>query len=122
MGHPQRVAAHRPQSGSMQISNVISSTLGGCERLDGADWLEYTHAPSADVNRGRTATGVAADSSFAKFMGRPWESIVVAQLLPMSLLTLSRSLSTSLPSDCGTTVACASIFSCSARFISLASS
>jgi hypothetical protein len=105
----------------MQISKVVSSTpgLGSCERLDGAAWLEYTPAPSVDVDRGRTATRIAADSSCAELLGRPWESIVVAQLLLMSQLTLSTSLSTSLPSDCGTTLACASIFSCSARFISL---
>jgi hypothetical protein len=103
----------------MQISKVVSSTpgLGSCERLDGAAWLEYTPAPSVDVDRGRTVTRIAADSSCAELLGRPWESIVVAQLLLMSLLTLSTS--TSLPSDCGTTLACASIFSCSARFISL---
>ena len=132
LGHPQRVAAHRPHSGSMQISNVVSSTLGSCERLDGAAWLEYTPSPSADVDRGRTATGIAADSSCAELLSRAWESIVVARLLPTSLLTLCTSqqllmslwasLLTWLPSDCGATVACASIFSCSARFISLTSS
>ena len=122
LGHPQRVAAHRPHSGSMQISKVVSSTLGSCERLDGAAWLEYTCPVSVDVDRGRTATRLAADSSCAELLGRPWERLGEAQQLLMSLLTLSTSLSTSLPSECGATVACASIFSCSARFISLTSS
>jgi hypothetical protein len=99
----------------MQISNVVS--LGSCERHDGAVWLEHIPALSPDVDRGWTASGIAADSSCPELLHPSWERVVVAQLL-----TISTSLSTTLPSDCGATVACASIFSRSARFISLTSS
>jgi hypothetical protein len=108
MGHSQRVATHRPHSGSMQISNVVS--LGSCERHDGAVWLEHILALSPDVD-------IAADPSCPELLHPSWESVVEAHLL-----TLSSSLSTSLHSEFGATVASASIFSRSARFVSLTSS